>query len=320
VTRIRLNSTRGETPAGDDGHKPLVLVVDDQPINIQTLYQILRDDYDVGMATSGQGALAFCDTRRPDLILLDVVMPEMDGYEVCRRLKGNELTAPIPIVFVTAQDNPAEEARALDEGAADFISKPFHEKVVKARVRTQMTLKLQAEKLRALATTDALTRTANRRQFDTALAVQWAQCMRSRAPLAVIMVDIDHFKRYNDTYGHPAGDACLQAVAAALHANLRRPQDLVARYGGEEFACVLPDTPLNGAHERALELEQAVRGLCIAHEKSDMASVVTISLGVAAVIPTADTDPGDLVAAADRMLYAAKQGGRGQVKSVDPHG
>lgn len=302
---------------GDAGRRPLILVVDDQPLNIRTLYGILKADYDVCMAVSGEHALAFCGKRLPDLILLDIVMPGLDGYEVCRRLKSDERTASIPIIFVTSQNDPAEEARALDQGAADFITKPFHDTVVKARVRTQLTLKVQAETLRSLATTDGLTGLANRRRFDGSLVVQWAHCLRVGAPIALILVDIDHFKRFNDTYGHPAGDACIQAVAAALRVSLRRPQDLAARFGGEEFACLLPETRLHGAHDKALEVEQAVRNLGIAHEKSDNAPFVTVSLGVAAIVPIKGVGPSDLVAAADRMLYAAKAAGRGQVKSAD---
>jgi diguanylate cyclase (GGDEF)-like protein len=283
---------------------------------MHTLYRFLRSDYEVCMANSGQQALEFCETRSPDLILLDIVMPDMDGYEVCRRLRRNEPTAQIPVVFVTTERNPAAEVQALDNGATDFISNPFHEDVVKARVRSHLTSKFQADRLRSLALIDCLTGVPNRRQFDGALASQWAHCLRKISPLAVVMVDIDFFKQYNDTRGHQAGDACIQAVASTLAANLRRPQDLVARYGGEEFACILPDTPLGGALDKALELEHAIRALAIPHSKSDIAAVVTASFGVAAVTPTARTHPSALVAAADGMLYAAKLAGRGRVRST----
>ena len=296
--------------------RPLVLVVDDQPMNIQALYEILKDDYDVCMATSGQQALVVSEARSPDLILLDVMMPGMDGYEVCRRLKRNQATTSTPVVFVTAQNDPAEEAQALDEGAADFISKPFHEKVVRARVRTQLTLKLQADKLRSLATIDGLTGVANRREFDSALTQQWVLHLRTGGSLALIMIDVDHFKRYNDTYGHQAGDACLIAIGSTLKSTLRRPMDLVARYGGEEFGCILPHTDLEGARHKALELERAIRSLGILHQSSDVALVVTASVGVAAMVPTTISNPDDLIADADRMLYAAKSAGRGRVWSL----
>ena len=283
---------------------------------MRALYKILRSDYEMCMITSGQQALEFCETHSPDLVLLDIVTADMDGYEVCRRLRRNESTGQIPIVFVTIEKNPAAEVQALDNGATDFISPPFHEDVVKARFRSHLTSKFQADRLRSLAQIDSLTGVSNRRRFDGALASQWAHCLRKISPLAVIMVDIDFFKQYNDAFGHQAGDACIQAVASALADHLRRPQDLVARYGGEEFACILPDTPLGGALDKALELEQAIRALGVPHSKSDIAAVVTASFGVAAITPTARTHPAALVAAADGMLYAAKLAGRGRVRST----
>jgi diguanylate cyclase (GGDEF)-like protein len=303
----------------DDGgavRKPLVLIVDDQPMSIQRLLEILEAEYQICIATSGSQALDFCETRLPDLILLDVVMPDMDGYEVSRRLKSRDLTAQIPIVFMTVRNDPADEAQALDGGAADFISKPFHEKAVRARVRTQLTLKLLTDRFHSLAMIDGLTGLANRAQFDSMLGQQWGHCLRMEVPLAIILVDIDFFKRYNNSYGHHAGDACIQAVAATLKTNLRRPQDLVARYGVKEFACILPETPLAGARRKALELERAIRGLAIPHKASDVAAVVTASLGVAAGIPRQGTAPDEVILAADLLLCAAKQGGRGRVESA----
>ncbi|HXA48599.1 MAG TPA: response regulator, partial [Burkholderiaceae bacterium] len=165
--------------------RPLLLVVDDQPSNIQTLYEIFKDECEVCMATSGADAITFCQTRQPDLILLDVVMPEMGGYAVCRHLKSDPATKDIPLIFVTAQNDPQEEAQGFDEGAVDFISKPFHANVVKARVRTHLTLKLQSDLLRSLSLTDGLTGVANRRQFDAILQSEWRRCLRTEHPLAL---------------------------------------------------------------------------------------------------------------------------------------
>ncbi|MDB5816332.1 MAG: Response regulator PleD [Rhodocyclales bacterium] len=294
----------------------MLLVIDDMPSNIETLYEICKEDYEVCMATSGQQALEFCQTRQPHLILLDVEMPEMDGHEVCRRLKSDLLTDNIPVIFVTANNDPLEEARALDEGVTDFITKPFHARVVLARVRTQLTLKYQTDLLRTLALTDGLTGVANRRHFDTTLQNEWRRCARARHSLALILIDVDFFKRYNDHYGHQAGDDCLQCIASALRAMLNRSHDLIARYGGEEFVYILPDTSLEGAEKKACEMEAAVRALAIPHEKSDVAEFVTISVGVAACIPARGEDAADLLGCADRQLYAAKQAGRGQIKSL----
>jgi len=293
--------------------RPLVLVVDDEPSNVLALFEILKPFYEVCMAPNGQDALDFCAASPPDLVLLDVVMPGLSGYEVCRRLKASEATREIPVLFVTTRTDPEDEAHGLDEGAVDFISKPIHHKVVLARVRTQLTLKLQAERLQQLALIDGLTGVANRRQLDATLAREWRHCMRTHASLALLMVDVDHFKRYNDHYGHLAGDACLRSVAQALQDNVRRPHDLVGRFGGEEFVCVLPDTPFEGAEQRAHVLEGAVRALALPHVRSDP-GIVTVSIGAAVTLPARGEEFASLIEAADQLLYAAKQAGRGQVK------
>lgn len=297
---------------------PRLLIVDDQPINIQALYQAFQADHEVFMATSGEQALDFCRRDPPDLILLDVMMPGMDGLEVCRRLKADAATADIPVIFVTAQEDPADETRALEAGGVDFIIKPVNRAVVRARVRTHLTLKAQADLLRSLAFIDGLTGVANRRRFDERLFVEWRHCRRGAIPLTLIMIDIDHFKRYNDRYGHQAGDACLQQVAAVIKGNLGRSHDLVARYGGEEFVCLLPDCNPAGAARKAEVLRQAVLALGIPHETSSVAATVTVSLGTATCTPDANASADQLLAAADAALYTAKTGGRNRVGEACP--
>ncbi|HWU85143.1 MAG TPA: diguanylate cyclase, partial [Rhodocyclaceae bacterium] len=223
------------------GQRAAILAVDDQPSNIQLLYAILGDDYDLAMATSGEDALRLCEAHQPDLILLDIQMPGLSGFEVCERLKERAVTHNIPIIFVTAQTTANEETRALRGGAVDFIAKPFNPDVVKARVRTHVQLKQQSDLLRTLAFVDPLTGLANRRRFEENLRAEWRRCQRHRMPLALIMIDVDHFKAYNDHYGHQIGDACLQLVAQTLARHFGRGYDLVARYGGEEFVCLLPE-------------------------------------------------------------------------------
>ncbi|MBA3033619.1 MAG: diguanylate cyclase [Gammaproteobacteria bacterium] len=293
--------------------RPRLLIVDDQPINIQVLYQAFQADHEVFVATSGAQALDFCRGDPPDLILLDVMMPEMDGLEVCRRLKPDPGTADIPVIFVSAQQDPADETRALEAGGVDFITKPINRAVVRARVRTHLTLKAQADLLRSLAFIDGLTGVANRRRFDEHLQTEWRYCRRGAAPLTLIMIDIDHFKRYNDHYGHQAGDTCLVAVAAAIKKCLGRSHDLVARYGGEEFVCLLPDCGPAGAVRKAETLRQAVVALVIPHAASATAATITVTLGIASCIPDADTAADQLLAAADAALYAAKTAGRNRV-------
>ena len=292
------------------GRRPRLLIVDDQPVNIQALHRVFADDCQVLMATDGARALQVCRDRQPDLVLLDVQMPGMDGHELCAELKADPMLRAIPVIFVTAQDRPEDETRALDAGAADFITKPFNPTVVRARVRTQLTIKAQADLLRELAFIDGLTGVHNRRHFDDRFLAETRRAQRTRSPLAVALADVDHFKRYNDALGHLAGDDCLRRVAAALRSCLRRPTDLLARYGGEEFVCLLPDTDLAGAIGVAQLMEETVRGLALPHP--GVQGRVTISLGVAAGIPTAG-----LLDAADRALYLAKAAGRSRVSWVE---
>src|SRR5471030_868455 len=296
-------------------NRPKLLIVDDQPTNIRVLHELFREDCDVFMATSGEQAISVCLTQLPDLILLDVVMEGMDGHEVCRRLKADPATQGIPIIFITAQQLESDEVLGLELGAVDFISKPINTTIVRARVRTHLTLKLQSDLLRSMALMDGLTGVANRRKFDEDISADWRQCFREQKPLSLILVDVDYFKRYNDQYGHQAGDGCLKSIAQALSETVRRPYDLVARYGGEEFACVLPNTVLSGAVEIAERMQERIRALGIEHSASDVDRVVTISLGVATLTPTGDLEFQALIEAADKQLYEAKNAGRARVCS-----
>ena len=296
-------------------NRPKLLIVDDQPINIRVLHELFREDCDVFMATSGEQAISVCQAQLPDLILLDVVMEGMDGHEVCRRLKVDPMTQDIPIIFITAQQQESDEVLGLELGAVDFISKPINTTIVRARVRTHLTLKLQSDLLRSMALIDGLTGVANRRKFNEDILADWRLCFREQKPLSLILVDVDYFKRYNDRYGHQAGDDCLKSVAQTLSATVRRPYDLVARYGGEEFACVLPNTFLSGAVEIAERMQERVRTLGIEHSASDVDRVLTISLGVATLTPTGELGFEALIEAADKQLYEAKNAGRARVCS-----
>jgi len=300
--------------------KPRLLVVDDQPINIQVMHQVFAGDYQVFMATSGAQALAVCKNNPPDLVLLDIVMPGMDGFEVCAQLKAHEVTANIPVIFVTAHTDAAQETHGLSLGAVDFIAKPINPAVVRARVKTHLTLKFQSDLLRKLVFLDGLSGVYNRRYFDQQLSVEWARAARSKLPLSVIMLDVDFFKRFNDRYGHQAGDDCLRQIAGVLKSCLKRPADLVARYGGEEFACILPDTKFDDAMALATNMERRVREQEIAHENSDVAPVVTISIGFSTLAGDFDGGALALVGLADTQLYNAKQSGRGRVCGAAPQG
>jgi diguanylate cyclase (GGDEF)-like protein len=311
-----VNTRQVELVAEESNARPQLLIVDDQPLNIRLFHEIFHADHEVFFATSGEDALEFCKTNYPDLILLDVVMPGLNGYEVCRRLKQDERTRDIPVIFVTAQSDASEEEDGLAAGAVDFIAKSASANVMRARVGTLIALKRQSDLLRQMARVDALTGLANRRHFDETLGSEWRRCTRSGNPLSLVMIDLDHFKLFNDYYGHQAGDSCLQQVSACLKAGFARSHDLVARYGGEEFVCVMPETSLHGAEAKAQTLEKAVRALRIPHDKSSVAGgIVTISLGVAVAMPNVGGDCAELMLCADRSLYMAKEAGRGQVRA-----
>ncbi|MFO7803928.1 MAG: diguanylate cyclase [Desulfovermiculus sp.] len=298
--------------------KQAVLIVDDQPANIHVLGKLIKDDYKILAATSGAKALEIANSEnKPDLILLDIMMPEMDGYEVCRRLKANERTNSIPVIFVTARDSPEDEEMGLNLGAVDYISKPFRPTIVRVRVKNHMNLKIKTDMLEKLSLQDGLTNIPNRRFFTQSLDREWARAMRNSLPLSLVMMDIDNFKPYNDNYGHGAGDECLQRVARALNNPLKRPMDLVARYGGEEFVALLPETDVQGAMHAAQGMRAAVEALAIPHEYSQTASVVTMSMGVATHAPnTPQEDAEGLLKAADRALYRSKEKGRNQVQTA----
>lgn len=290
--------------------KQKILIVDDMPTNVKILGEALRPSYDIVVATNGKKALEIAQAQRPDLVLLDIMMPELDGYAVCRLLKEDDRTKNIPVVFITAKDQTDDEIRGLEMGAVDYITKPFQVTIVKARVRTQLDLKRKYDLLESMVSLDGLTEIPNRRRFDEALDQEWRRMQRAGAPLAALMIDIDYFKSFNDTYGHAAGDACLKAVARALSLSLHRPADLVARYGGEEFAAILPETNAAAALELGEKMRLQVEALNIPHERSTASPHVTISVGASSAIPSKGGAPAALVEAADALLYKAKQSGR----------
>jgi len=288
-----------------------ILVVDDAMENIQILHHALRDEHEVLFALDGEKALQVALEQQPDLILLDAVMPGMDGYAVCAALRASPRLGDIPVIFVTALSQPEDETRALEAGAVDFISKPFNVAVVRARVRSQLTIKRQADAMRELSMTDGLTGVANRRSFNDTVDAEWRRCARAGMPLSLIMIDIDHFKLYNDHYGHQAGDQCLQQISAAMKRCATRPQDLLARYGGEEFILLLPQEGPDGTEVVAQRILDEVRKLALPHAASPTAPQVSISMGLATAMPPIDsTDPSALIRAADANLYRAKQTGR----------
>lgn len=305
---------------------PSILIVDDNPAMIQVMAGMLKGAAQLRFAMRGRDALDQMAGSAPDLVLLDAEMPGMSGYEVCAAMKADARLADIPVIFVTGHGETEAEVRGLEAGAVDFITKPVNAALLLARVRTQLRIKSLTDELRNLATTDGLTGVSNRRHFDELLQREWQRCARTAAPLSLLMVDVDHFKRYNDHYGHPAGDSCLKALALALVSVAQRPGDRVGRMGGEEFAILLPDTDAAGAQEVAERTLQAVRVLGLPHAGSLHADHVTVSVGVgthaaqAQPVPIADGDLWGLVSRVDQALYAAKNAGRDCWHALGPQG
>ncbi|CAK0781055.1 two-component system, cell cycle response regulator [Gammaproteobacteria bacterium] len=344
-----------------------ILVVDDSPENLKLMLDVLATvGYRVRAAINGELALRSVQVKAPVLILLDIGMPGLDGFEVCQRLKANKVTQEIPIIFITALTDMSDKIKGFELGAVDYINKPLNAQEVLMRVATHLQLfvtqqQLQVQniqlrevvaqlecanhalivaqqqlanysndleqqvaertqalleanqKLQKLTEYDYLTGIANRRKFDSFWKDECNRALRQGASLAVILIDIDHFKDYNDYYGHQAGDICLQRVAQAMMTTVQRRGDLLARYGGEEFIVILPDISATDARQVAESMRAAVQALNIPHAKNKIASVVTISLGVAYMTTDAAHNFPDLIGEADANLYQAKRQGRNRV-------
>jgi diguanylate cyclase (GGDEF)-like protein len=288
--------------------KMVILVVDDMATNVFALEAILEELYEIKTATSGEEALELAIKQPiPDLILLDVEMPGMNGYEVCKKLKSDSKTVDIPVIFVTSNDETAQEEEGLLLGAVDYVTKPIRPAIVKARIKTHLLIKEQRDKLISLAMHDQLTTLYNRHYLVDEGERKFARSKRRSEPLSLIMADIDFFKKINDTYGHLMGDKILQNVAKTLK-NGNRGEDFVARYGGEEFVILLENCNLESAVLKAEQLRQEIMVL----KTEDLQ--VTMSFGVIELTWGFETFDA-LLKAADDALYEAKESGRNQVKS-----
>ncbi len=293
-----------------------VLIVDDSRTNIAIMKDILSEDHEVFSALTGKDALKIARQENVDLILLDVVMPEMDGYEVCKRLKADPVTKNIPVIFVTSMSEMGDETKGLELGAIDYMIKPVRAPIIKARVRNHLELKKYRDFLENLSMVDGLTGVWNRRHFNEVLDKEWRRAMRGTHLISVILLDVDFFKKYNDHYGHPAGDDCLRQVAKALKETARRGGDMVARYGGEEFVIITPASSSEEAQALAEKLRISVEMLAIPHATAEISDHVTISIGVATVHPNPCMDVSDFLEKVDRALYMAKSGGRNRVAAT----
>jgi len=272
-----------------------------------------------------------------ELILMDLTMPEMNGVEACRQINRPGDVLDIPVIMVTASTEMQDLKAAFEAGALDYITKPVNVIELQARVHSALRLKQEMERRKArerellqtteqlaeanarlerLSASDGLTGLANRRHFDIRLEREWKRALRVKHPLALILLDVDYFKPYNDTYGHQSGDDCLRQVAGLLTRAAHRSDDLAARYGGEEFALILPNTDLAGALHVAEQLRTDVEALRLPHRASSASKWVTLSLGVAAMVPALGMTSGELIALADQALYRAKQSGRNRAQAA----
>lgn len=298
-------------------NRATVLIVDDEVSNIEIMNAVLEDHYEICFATSGEQALEVARSVLPDLILLDVLMPGVDGYEVCTRLKNDRLLADVPVIFTTGLDDQEAEVRGLSLGAIDYVTKPINPIILRARVSNHVELKRLRDQLAQMAVTDALTGLSNRRQLETTLTAEIARLAPTGAWLSVIMLDIDFFKLFNDTYGHPEGDRCIAMVAAALTRAVHKVSGLTARYGGEEFACVLPGADPEAALTTAREIQFQVQSLNIPHMGSKVSASVTVSIGIASAQTQPGMDGSLWLAHADHQLYSSKESGRNQIAKIE---
>ncbi|MBU2977118.1 diguanylate cyclase [Alteromonas sp. C1M14] len=296
-----------------------VLIIDDDITTIRLIAEALSPDYDVIIATSAEDGLKQALVAQPYLILLDVLMPRINGFTLCKQLKSNAHTLNIPVIFVTALTEVDEQTKGFELGAVDYITKPIEVPLLRARVRTHTRLYQQTLQLESLAATDSLTGLANRRKFDDVMSIELGRCHRARNSLAFLMIDIDDFKAYNDHYGHGKGDDCLGLVSRILKQSARRATDLVCRLGGEEFGIVLTETDKEGALSMAEAILSAFQEQKISHESSQN-GFLSVSIGATVVDMSLhsniDVTVREIVDKADNALYLAKSKGRNRVEFV----
>lgn len=293
--------------------KATVLIVDDEKSNLVILAEILKGKYKVVLAKSGPQAVERAIKQPPDLILLDIVMPGMNGYQVLYELKNDDRLKDIPVIFISALRDEADEEKGLVLGAVDYISKPFSPAIVLARVNIQIKIVRQIKLIEGIALLDGLTEIPNRRNYNERITMEWKRAVREQKPISLLFMDIDYFKKFNDNYGHSQGDEALKAVANAISRAINRPADFAARIGGEEFAVLLPNTHKDGALHKAELIRAEVEALGMPHQFSTVSSVLTISIGGTSCLPDQESSLQEFIDEADKMLYTAKNVGRNKV-------
>lgn len=309
----------------------ILIVEDSRPILLVLTQYIQRLGATVIQAETGEEAIEKFGLERPDIVLLDVILPDISGFIVAQRIRGIENPGDwTPIIFLSSLGKDEDIEKGISSGGDDYLQKPVSEIVLGAKIRAMQRIiqmrtslvvlarKLDTanQELKRLSASDGLTGIANRRLFDESLSREWRRARRASSGIALMMCDVDFFKRFNDSYGHQVGDDCLRQVASSIANHMERPTDLTARYGGEEFAVILPDTTIGGALFVAEKIRHAIHSLNIPHSGSPHGRV-TLSIGIASTIPGVENPPDDLITAADRALYQAKADGRDLVCRAD---
>ena len=307
-----LNSNEAEV------RKNSILIVDDEAMNIRALMDILNQDYVVYAERDGTSCVETVKRVSPDLILLDVVMPEMSGFDVIKELRKDGDTKEVPVIFVTGKNSPEDEVLGFSLGAVDYINKPFSAPVVQMRVQNQMKIINLIREMQNQSATDTLTGIGNRRFFNTLLHQEWERAKRHGSPISIMILDLDDFKKFNDTYGHLNGDLALVNIARIISSKLSRATDKVARWGGEEFVMILPDTTLSGAREVAEGIRAAVESSPVIIEGGARVDI-TSSIGIHCTIPqrTGEYQVNEFISDADKALYRAKRNGKNCVYAAE---
>ena len=296
----------------ENNDKYTILITDDGKTNLDILGSILSPTYNIILSRSGPRALELAREYKPDLILLDVLMPEMSGFEVITKLKESDATSRIPVIFITGLTGAEDEEKGFFLGAVDYIAKPFNKSIVKARVNTHIKIIDQMRTIEQIGLIDPLTKISNRRGFENRLSAEWGKASREQKSISIMMMDIDKFKFYNDTYGHQQGDMVLKAFADIASGAIKRSSDFIARWGGEEFVILLPGTDIEGSSEVAERVRNDVAEAVIPTEDGQNTRI-TVSIGVASIVPKLESSTSVFIKKADQALYKAKESGRNRV-------
>ncbi|MDR0731764.1 MAG: diguanylate cyclase [Treponema sp.] len=296
----------------EDQSQSAILVVTDEKSIHEDLARILQNEHHLEFSAGSKDVIETILERKPDLVLLDLWLGNIDSFELLSQLKEIDETRDIPVILLTSNASVEDEEKGLRLGAVDYLTRPFHNAIVTARIRIQLDLIKHIRTIERLGMIDALTDIPNRRFFDMRIKEEWRRACRHKSHISILMLDVDKFKNYNDTYGHPQGDRLLKFIGKILMDNLHRPSDMAARLGGEEFAVLLGDTDTAGAVKVAEAIRRGIEQGIVPTPEGEPTSI-TISTGISSIIPSTDGDYMELIQQADKHLYTAKENGRNRI-------